>query len=92
MDKKGAGNMKSEAEKIKDELVSYAKSNNIEGVKEYIKSHKGEITKIYDQYGGENEYLRSAYNLICLSNPKFALEYQKYLETEIAGDVLFLNE
>lgn len=54
--------------------------------------HKDEIIKIYDQYGSGNDYLLKAYNLVCISNPKFATEYQRYLETEIAGDVLFSNE
>jgi hypothetical protein len=92
MDKKGAGDMKGKAEKIREELISYAKHKDVKGVKEYVTQHRDEIIQIYDQYGGGSDYLLKAYNLVCISDPKFAAEYQRCLETEIAGDVLFSNE
>ena len=80
------------AENIMTELVSYVSSSDINGVKEYIISHKIDIIKIYDQYGSGCEYLFAAYRLVYLSNDKFALAYQICLENEIDKDVLFLDE
>jgi hypothetical protein len=85
-------NIKQKAEIIKKALCGFASKGNIDDVKEYITKNENVIREVYDEYGGGSEYLLAAYHDTHISNLKFALEYQRCLESKIAGDILFLDE
>jgi hypothetical protein len=83
---------KHDYDKLKSTLIQYAKNKDITGVKDYMSKHIDLIIDVYCDYGSGNDYLREAYDITCFSQPRFASNYQEYLETNVAGDVLFSNE
>ncbi len=78
--------------KIQKYLEKHIRNNDIASIEEYVRSHREDIMEIYYKFGSGNEYLRNPYNAVCFSNPDTALKYQEFLETTIAGDVLFSDE
>lgn len=77
---------------IQKYLETQIKKNDISSIENYVQSHNDDIREIYYKFGSGSEYLRSPYNAVCFSNPDTALKYQEFLETAIAGDVLFSDE
>ena len=74
-------------ERVQQELEK-AISNGVD-IDHYIASELGNIKHIYEKYGSANEYLRTPYDNICLTNASIALKYQHAMETHVAGDALF---
>ena len=77
---------------IQKYLEIQIKKDDIASIEQYVRSHSEDIMDIYYKFGSGNEYLRTPYNAVCFSNPDTALKYQEFLETTIAGDVLFSDE
>jgi len=84
--------MKKRDMEIKEALENLALSKDINGLRKYVKDHEAEIYEIYCKEGSGAKPLLSAYEKICMTEPRIAIEYQDIMETSIAGDVLFSNE
>lgn len=81
------------AEEVKNYLVDSIKNTQTKGqVKDMLEGKLDDIREIHKKYGPASEYLLAAYDVEHLARPEIALAYQEYLETEVAGDVLFLDE
>lgn len=81
------------AKEVKNYLVNFIKTTNTkEEVENMLKEKLSEIKEIHTQYGPASEYLLAAYDVEHLARPAIALAYQEYLEAEVAGDILFLDE
>lgn len=78
--------------KIKQILENFVSQKNLSGLASYVRSNNSEIYEIYCKEGSGSKSLLSAYEMICITDPSTALEYQNIMETSIAGDVLFSNE
>ena len=77
---------------IKEALENLVSLKDIDGLRQYVKDHDAEIYEIYCKEGTGAKPLSSAYEKICMTEPRSAVEYQDIMETSIAGDVLFSNE
>lgn len=84
--------MKKRDMEIKEALENLVSLKDIDGLRKYVKDHNSEIYEIYCKEGSGAKPLLSAYEKICMAEPRIALEYQDIMETSIAGDVLFSNE
>lgn len=81
------------AEQVKNYLVNAIKNTQTkEQVENMLEPKLAEIREIHVQYGPASEYLLAAYDVEYLARPAIALAYQEYLETQVAGNVLFLDE
>lgn len=82
-----------QAKEIQDYLVQHIKNAKTKEEVETILTGKlDDIKAIHEEYGPASEYLRTAYRADHLERPEIALAYQEYLEANVAGDVLFLDE
>lgn len=81
------------AKEVTNYLVNSIKTTKTKAeVEDMLKEKLSEIKEIHTQYGPASEFLLAAYDVEHLARPAIASAYQEYLETEVAGDVLFLDE
>lgn len=85
---------KKTADNIKNELLSFVKEKDLDGIKKFIFSHKKDIDKIILIYGSEmNPYIKAPYVESYISNyHDFTLGYQEYVENLLGDNILFTNE
>lgn len=86
--------MKSSKNKIMNQLLGYAKNNDIQNMHNYIKKNENIFKDISISYGAEvNPVLREIYNTAFQhENYKFASEYQRDIQDLLGDNILFIDE